>query len=110
MPAKAPGAARVSLAPFSGDWVRGVGGTVSSLRRLAQSANREKTKRVAVSASERRGNDLKGLKDFDLKAKAIFWPWRAYTFHIRSTAVNRDDLLLKSFVLRMAQANAIIWL
>ena len=27
------------------------------------------------SIAERRGNNLKGFKDFYLKAKAIIWPW-----------------------------------
>ena len=29
---------------------------------------------IVPTASERKGNNLKGLKDFDLKAKARIWP------------------------------------
>jgi len=38
------------------------------------------------TAAERKGNQLKGLKDFYLNAKARIWPWLSYMCHIRSTA------------------------
>ena len=34
-----------------------------------------------------RGNNLKGLKDFCLKAKARIWPCLSYVCHIRARAV-----------------------
>jgi len=38
-----------------------------------------------VSSSERRGNNLNGLKDFYMNAKARIWPRLSYVCHIRST-------------------------
>ena len=38
------------------------------------------------TASERRGNNLNGLKDFHLNATARTWPRMAHVCHIRSTA------------------------
>ena len=32
-----------------------------------------------------KGNNLKGLKDLHLEAKATIWPWLSYRCHIRST-------------------------
>ena len=37
--------------------------------------------------SERRGNNLKGFTDFNLKAEARIWPWLSYMCHICSKAV-----------------------
>jgi hypothetical protein len=37
-------------------------------------------------APESRGHNLKGFKDFDLKDKAIIWPWLSYLCHIGSTS------------------------
>jgi len=42
--------------------------------------------RRAASISERRGNKLKELKDFHLKAKAITWPRLSYMCHIHTKA------------------------
>ena len=30
---------------------------------------------LVLPTTERRGNNLKGFKDLNLKAKARFWPW-----------------------------------
>jgi hypothetical protein len=38
------------------------------------------------AASERRGNNFKGLQPFDLKFKARVWPGTSYVCHIRSIA------------------------
>jgi len=45
------------------------------------------TDAAAVPASERRGNNLEGFKDFDLQAKARIWSSLSYTCHIRLAAV-----------------------
>jgi len=46
----------------------------------------------SVAAAERRGNNLKGLKDFNLKAKAIIWPWLSYTCQLCSRVVEGNPL------------------
>jgi hypothetical protein len=38
------------------------------------------------TASERRGNNFKGFKDFNLRAKARFWPWLSYLCRFCSAA------------------------
>jgi len=48
-----------------------------------------------TSPSERRGNNVKRFKDFDLKMKARIWPRLCYVCHIRSTAVECRTLPLK---------------
>ena len=50
--------------------------------------------RNCVSASERRGNTLKGCKGFALKAKARTWPCMSYVGHVRSTADTWPPTLL----------------
>ena len=47
------------------------------------------TKALKVTASERRGNSLKQVEDFDLKVKARIWPWLSYMSDIRSTVETR---------------------
>ena len=39
-----------------------------------------------LAGFERRGDNLKGSKDFYLKDKAIIWPWLSDVCHIRSTS------------------------
>ena len=38
------------------------------------------------TASERRGNNLKGFPGVYLKTEARIWPWLAHVFQVRSTA------------------------
>ena len=39
---------------------------------------------LALAGSERRGNNIKRVIDFYLKAKAKIWPWLGYMCHVRS--------------------------
>ena len=41
---------------------------------------------VSIAGAGWTGNNLKGLNDFHLKAKARIWPRLSYMCHIRSTA------------------------
>jgi len=47
---------------------------------------------ILISASDQRRNKSKGLKDFNLKAKARIWPYLSYVSHIRSIADTRHVL------------------
>jgi len=49
----------------------------------SMSLNYEPSSEPVGTASERRGNNLKGFKHFYLEAKARIWPWLAYMCHIR---------------------------
>jgi len=55
---------------------------------LGSSVSRAKVNRR--TASERRGDNLKGFEGFYLKAKARIWPGLSYVCQIRSTAALRD--------------------
>ena len=47
-------------------------------------------KQILLSATERRGKNLKSFEEFRLKAKAKIWRWLSYKGNICSTAVAID--------------------
>ena len=53
------------------------------------------------AASERRGNNLNGYKDFYLRAKARIRPLLSYMCHIRSTSISHEALILALAVLHV---------
>ena len=60
---------------------------------VGYSSMRGSLNRSVNAAAERRGKDLTGFEDFDLKAKARIWPSLAGLFQVRKFAVLAADMV-----------------
>jgi len=59
---------------------------------------------MSSSASDRRGNTLKGFGDFHLKATTRIWSWLSYMCRVRSTSVlHQTPLCLNIFSTKVHQ-------
>ena len=85
-----PGGAGVASGTLTGEWSLGV--TWPTFYRKGVKMSRIEGN--SVSASEQRGNNLKRVKDFYLKAEARFWPRLSCMCHICLTA-ERDTPVIQ---------------